>query len=48
MADTSEKVLDSTVPVERTILLDIPFRLQWKNGNGYCGETAIQCFGLYR
>lgn len=33
--------------VERTVLLDISPRLQWENGNGYCGETAIQCFGLY-
>ncbi|CAF1355953.1 unnamed protein product [Adineta ricciae] len=32
---------------QRSILLDIPPRLQWENGNGYCGETAIQSFGLY-
>ncbi|CAF3485641.1 unnamed protein product [Rotaria sp. Silwood1] len=28
---------------QQTVLLDIPPRLQWDNGNGYCGETALQC-----
>ncbi len=32
---------------QRTILLDIPPRLQWENDHGYCGETAIQSFGMY-
>jgi hypothetical protein len=29
------------------VLLDIPPRLQWANGNGYCGETSIQSIGLF-
>ncbi|CAF3985144.1 unnamed protein product [Adineta steineri] len=33
--------------MEKTILLNIPPRLQWDNGNGYCGETALQSIGLY-
>ena len=30
-----------------TVLLDIPPRLQWENDHGYCGETAIQSFGMF-
>jgi hypothetical protein len=40
--DTNSEMLN-----QRTILLDIPPRLQWENGHGYCGETAIQSFGMY-
>ncbi|CAF4311410.1 unnamed protein product, partial [Adineta steineri] len=32
---------------KKTILLNIPPRLQWANDNGYCGETALQSIGLY-
>jgi hypothetical protein len=28
-------------------VLDVPPRLQWKNGHGYCGETSIQSIGLH-
>ena len=31
---------------QQTILLDIPPRLQWDNGNGYCGEAALQSIGM--
>ncbi len=31
---------------KQTVLLGIPPRLQWDNGNGYCGETAVQCIGM--
>jgi hypothetical protein len=34
-------------PEEQTILLDIPPRLQWHNGNGYCGETSVQSIGMF-
>ena len=37
---------DSDKSDQRSILLDIPPRLQWENGHGYCGETAIQSFGM--
>jgi len=30
-----------------TVLLDIPPRIQWDSGHGYCGETSIQSIGLY-
>ena len=43
--DEEEKALDSCI--QHTVLLDIPRRLQWENGNGYCGETTIQSFGRY-
>lgn len=32
---------------KHTILLEIPPRLQWENDHGYCGETAIQSFGMF-
>ncbi|UJR17124.1 hypothetical protein I4U23_004020 [Adineta vaga] len=47
MTHISEKDIDSEVLDQRTILLDIPPRLQWENGNGFCGEVTIQSFGLY-
>ncbi len=47
MLDTTEEEIHSEVPIQRTVLLDIPHRLQWENGHGYCGETAIQSFGMY-
>lgn len=31
----------------QTVLLDIPPRLQWDNGNGYCGETSLQSIGIF-
>jgi hypothetical protein len=30
----------------RTVLPIAP-RLQWNNGHGYCGETAVQACGLF-
>ncbi len=33
---------------KNTVLLDIPPRLQWENGNGYCGEAALQSIGMSR
>jgi hypothetical protein len=30
---------------KQSVVLDIPPRLQWNNGNGYCGETALQSIG---
>ncbi|CAF1236975.1 unnamed protein product [Rotaria sordida] len=47
MINTVEEEKNSETSVQRTVLLDIPARLQWENGHGYCGETAIQSFGLY-
>ncbi|CAF5056527.1 unnamed protein product, partial [Rotaria magnacalcarata] len=41
---TEEEKTVETVTQQRTVLLDIPARLQWENGHGYCGETAIQSF----
>jgi hypothetical protein len=32
---------------ETTTKLDIPTRLQWENGHGFCGETSIQACSLY-
>jgi hypothetical protein len=32
--------------MRQTALLDIPPRLQWDHGNGYCGETALQSIGM--
>jgi hypothetical protein len=26
----------------KKVKLDIPTRLQWENGHGFCGETCIQ------
>ena len=31
----------------QTLLLDIPARSQWDNGNGYCGEASLQSIGRY-
>ncbi|CAF1446889.1 unnamed protein product [Adineta steineri] len=33
--------------MKKTVLLNIPPRLQWANDYGYCGETALQSIGLY-
>ncbi|CAF1621171.1 unnamed protein product [Rotaria magnacalcarata] len=44
---TNKEKKVETVTQQRTVLLDIPARLQWENDHGYCGETAIQSFGLY-
>ncbi|CAF4001220.1 unnamed protein product, partial [Adineta steineri] len=33
--------------MQQTILLDIPPRLQWQHGNGYCGETCVQSIGIF-
>lgn len=30
-----------------TVKLDIPTRLQWENGHGFCGETCVQACSLY-
>ncbi|CAF1199086.1 unnamed protein product [Adineta steineri] len=38
---------ETEILTRQTVLLDIPPRLQWNNGNGYCGETALQSIGLY-
>lgn len=27
------------------VLLDIPPRIQWTHGNGYCGEMCVQSIG---
>lgn len=42
-------LLTSTVAVYATTtkLLDIPWRHQWLNDGGYCGETSIQSIALY-
>ncbi|UJR11207.1 hypothetical protein I4U23_015388 [Adineta vaga] len=32
--------------MKKTVLLDIPPRLQWDHGNGFCGETSLQSIGL--
>ena len=45
MESTEEDQVD--MPVQRTVLLDIPTRLQWENDHGYCGETTIQAFGKF-
>jgi hypothetical protein len=37
---------ESETVAKQTVLLDIPPRLQWDNGNGYCGETALQSIGI--
>lgn len=34
-------------PPESATILDIPTRLQWENGHGFCGETCIQACSLY-
>ncbi len=47
MTNTTDEETNAEACLQRTILLDIPARLQWENGNGYCGETAIQAFGMY-
>jgi hypothetical protein len=47
MENTTEDEKNSEAFIQRTVLLDIPARLQWENGHGYCGETAIQSFGMY-
>ena len=47
MTNTTDEERNAEACLQRTILLDIPARLQWENGNGYCGETAIQAFGKY-
>ncbi|CAF1350682.1 unnamed protein product [Rotaria magnacalcarata] len=48
MSDAQVEVENSTESSsEKTILLDVAPRLQWDNRNGYCGETALQCIGLY-
>ncbi|CAF1438866.1 unnamed protein product [Adineta steineri] len=44
MTDTSEQEKDTESPSQRTVLLDIPPRLQWENNDGFCGETTIQSF----
>jgi hypothetical protein len=44
---STEEEKTSESSAQHTVLLDIPPRLQWENGNGYCGETAIQSFGRY-
>ena len=31
----------------KKVKLDIPTRLQWENGHGFCGETCIQTCSLY-
>jgi hypothetical protein len=48
MMNSIEEEKHSKVCISRTVLLEIPARLQWENGHGYCGETAIQSFGMYR
>jgi hypothetical protein len=35
----------SEVDTEKSVILDIPPRLQWGNGHGYCGETSLQAIG---
>jgi hypothetical protein len=47
MTNKSFENTNSEILNQRTILLDIPPRLQWEHGHGYCGETAIQSFGMY-
>ena len=47
MASRSKETNDCETSIQRTVILDIPPRLQWENGHGYCGETAIQSFGIY-
>ncbi|CAF1544013.1 unnamed protein product, partial [Rotaria sp. Silwood1] len=42
-----EEDKESETFIQHSVLFDIPARLQWENNNGYCGETAIQAFGLY-
>jgi hypothetical protein len=37
---------ESETVTKKTVLLDISPRLQWDNGNGYCGETALQSIGI--
>lgn len=37
---------ETEILTRQTVLLDIPPRLQWNNGNGYCGETALQSIGM--
>ncbi len=37
---------ETEIITQQTVLLDIPPRLQWNNGNGYCGETALQSIGM--
>jgi hypothetical protein len=37
---------ETEILTTKTVLLDIPPRLQWHNGNGYCGETALQSIGM--
>jgi hypothetical protein len=46
MINPAEEENTSEVSIQRTVLLDIPARLQWENGHGYCGETIIQSFGM--
>ncbi|CAF3713023.1 unnamed protein product [Rotaria socialis] len=47
MAKTNAQSKKEKLPSQQTMLLDIPPRLQWDNGNGYCGETALQSIGLF-
>jgi hypothetical protein len=44
----SRNILDKETETlsKKTLLLDIPPRLQWKNDSGYCGETAVQSIGM--
>ena len=46
MTNISEEEKISETFTQRTVILDIPPRLQWENGHGFCGETAIQSFGM--
>jgi hypothetical protein len=35
----------SEVNTRKSVILDIPPRLQWGDGHGYCGETSLQAIG---
>ena len=47
MTTSTDEEKNSEALIQHTVLLDIPPRLQWENNDGYCGETAIQSFGMY-
>jgi hypothetical protein len=47
MSSNNTMTEETEEPTQQTVLLNIPPRLQWNNGNGYCGEAAVQSMGMF-
>jgi hypothetical protein len=47
VAGASSQAITGNASSPGSVVLDIPNRLQWQTGNGWCGEMSIQSVALY-